>query len=110
MTLTHDLDLYRVKVHFYILLYILLIYEAILVRFFYIVGLTNSYKKVSDNVYVTVTFFRVTGAVNNVTCSISAIFVTNRARNSILVSIGRFLRALNLMVVLPFPSDECKGL
>jgi len=60
--------------------------------------------------YVTVTFFCVTGAVKNVNCYINSIFVTNRARNSMLVSIGRFLRTPNLMVVLTFPSDECKGL
>ena len=60
--------------------------------------------------YVTVTFFCVPGAVKSVNCYINSIFVTNRARNSMLVSIGRFLRTPNLMVVLTFPSDECKGL
>ena len=78
--------------------------------FFYIVVLTIGYKKVSDDVYVTVTFSCVTGAVINVTCNISSIFVTNRARNSILLSMGRFLRATNPMVLLAFPSDEWKGL
>ena len=68
--------------------------------------MTNGYKKVCYDVYVTVTFARVTGAVNNVICYISSIFVTNRARKSMLASIGRFLRATNSMVLLASPSDE----
>jgi hypothetical protein len=67
---------------------------------------TNSYKKVCYDVCVTVIFARVTGAVNNVTCYISFIFVTNRARKSMLASMGRFLRATNSMVLLASPSDE----
>ena len=68
--------------------------------------MTNGYKKVCYDVCVTVTFARVTGAVNNVTCYISSIFVTNRARKSMLVSMGRLLRATNPMVALGFLSDE----
>ena len=76
---------------------------------FYIVGLTDGYKKVCYSIYVTVTLSCVTAALTYVTCYISSIFVTNRARNSMLVSSGRFLRPPNPMV-LAFPSDECKGL
>jgi hypothetical protein len=63
-------------------------------------------KKVANDVCVTVTFARITGAVNNVTCYISSNFVTNRARKSMLASMGRFLRATNSMVLLASPSDE----
>jgi hypothetical protein len=77
---------------------------------FYIVGLTNGYKKVCYSIYVTVTFTCVTGAVINVTCYIISIFVTNRARKSMLASMGRFLRVTNPMVLLASPSDEWKGL
>ena len=73
---------------------------------FIIAGLTNGYKKVRNDVYVTVTFSCVTGAVKNVACYISSIFVNNRARKSMLVSMGRFLRARSPMVVLAFQSDE----
>ena len=80
------------------------------VCFLYVVGLTIGYKKVCNSIYVTVTFKGVTGAVIVITCYISCIFVTNRARKLILVSMGRLLRPQNPMVVLAFPSDEWKGL
>jgi hypothetical protein len=70
------------------------------------VGVTNGYKKSCYDVCVTVTFARVTGVVHNVTGYISSIFVTNRARKSMLASMGRFLRATNSMVLLASPSDE----
>jgi hypothetical protein len=65
LTLTNDLDL---DLGFTFWSITCLLFNRLTFWFFYIVGLTNGYKKVCDDVYVTVTFSYVTGAVINVTC------------------------------------------